>query len=290
MSKKHWEEYFNAIRQQNWEQAKTSLEHLCDIEQNNPQVHLKLGDIHQRIGNTPQAITAYHRSAWILKNQGFIQKALALYKIILRLDSYNDEALKLSKELMIQIESSKKQKTAAPYFEGRFEEEKPEAEVGLPLGLEEEKAEQEAGKRDEETIYIPSLFTSLPPDEMIEIIRKIPLRAYSSAQVIIEEGDSGDSLYLIKSGSAQVITHILGREIELAILSPGDVFGEIAFLTGRPRTASVIALEKIEVMELDKVLLEEIFERYPDILIKMHDFYYSRVQDTLEKVKSKLKK
>lgn len=354
MSKNYWEVYFNAIKQQDWEQAETSLQHLNNIEAENPQVKLKLGDIYQRMGKTANAISAYHESAWILKKKGFIQKALALYKIILRLDSYNEEALKLSKELMIEIEGAKKQKTSSPYFEACFEEEKPQEETGLPLGLEEEveqKTEEEVSisagfakeaheqitdkpyleedlvertsisekpsaqehpseiperkeqemqpeavtpeigrGREEDTIYIPSLFASLPPDEIIHLVEKIIPYIYEPGQIIIEEGDSGDSIFLIKSGCARVVAHIFGKEIELAILSPGDVFGEVAFLTGRPRTASVIASDMIEVLEFNKLLLEDIFERYPDGLRKLHDFYECRVQDTVEKVKSKIKK
>jgi tetratricopeptide (TPR) repeat protein len=277
MSNKHWEAYFNAIRQQDLEKAKTSLEHLCDMEQDNPQVYLKLGDIHQKIGTAPQAIAAYHKSAWILRKQGYIQKALALYKVILRLDSYNEEALKLSKQLMIELEGLKKPKTATPYLKGHFEGKKPEAA-----------AQEISQEKKEKPIHIPSLFACVPPDEIIQLIKKIPLQEYSPGQVIIEEGDSGDSLFLITSGSAKVIAHILGKEMELATLSPGDVFGEVAFLTGRSRTASVVVLDQLEVIELNRVFLEGILETYPDVLKMMNDIYHSHAQDTIEKVKSKL--
>ena len=284
MSKQYWETYFNAIRQQNWESAKAALEHLCNTEPDNPQVQLKLGDIYQRLGYTTEAIASYHKSAWALKNQGFIQKALALYKIILRLDSFNVEALKSSKELMIDISSKKNPKTAptfseAPVHEGKREE----AEAGFPVGLE----ETEAGGL---SFLLPPLFESLPQDEIKHIIEKTQLQSFPAGQTIIEEGDSGDSIFLIRSGSTKVFSHILGKEIELAILSAGDVFGEVAFLTGRPRTASVVALDKTEALEFNKLLLEEIFEKYPDVLKKLHDFYQCRVQDTVKKVKTNLKK
>ncbi len=113
---------------------------------------------------------------------------------------------------------------------------------------------------------------------------------FSAGQIILEEGDSGDLIFCIKSGCAKVVAHILGKEIELATLSPGDVFGEVAFLTGRPRTASVIALDKLEVIEFKKFLLEEMFERYPSTLEKLHDFYHCRVEDTLRRVKDEMKK
>jgi len=338
MSKKYWETYFTAIKKQDWEQARSSLEHLSNIEQDNPQVQLKLGDIHQRLGDHIHAITSYHQSAWILTKQGFMQKALALYKIILRLDPYNTEAINRTKELMMDLESLKKQSSTILSFKTEFEEkveQQVEAEVGLPLGIDEE-AEQKievkpsviiedfiertsyaeeplvtthsAELHEQEEVVIqqktelsdvlrsedscshfPSLFASLPEDEIKQLIDRVEPQLFSPGQMILEEGDSGDSIFFIKSGHARVVSHILGKELELATLSAGDVFGEVAFLTGRPRTASVIALDRLEVIEFKKFLLEEIFEKYPDVLKKLDDFYQCRVQDTLKKVKSKIK-
>jgi hypothetical protein len=354
MGKNYWEMYFGSVRQEDWAGAKGALEHLTSLERNNPQVHLKLGDIYQRMGKSPHAIASYHQSAWLLKNKGFIQKALALYKIILRLDSENDEALKLSKELMIELESAKAAKSATPGLGAQIIkesfEEKQEVETGMPLGLEEEgesgageeqlgmetphplelptKPEQEievgpsapaddfiertayteetnevtsspeiqepeavegSGSEKDISFDLPSLFSSLPREEAQSLFGNITPQLYPAGQTIIEEGDSGDSIYIIQSGQARVVTHILGKEIELAILSPGDVFGEVAFLTGRPRTASVIALYDVGVREIDKFLLQEIIEAYPETVRKIHDFYQCRVQDTVEKVKSRIK-
>ncbi len=142
----------------------------------------------------------------------------------------------------------------------------------------------------ESVTKIPSIFASLPPDEIIQIMNRIEPQTYSPGQIILEEGDSGDSIYFINKGHAKVVAHMLGKEIELATLSAGDIFGEVAFLTGRPRTASIIAVDKIEVFELNKFILDEVFEKYPDILKKLDDFYQCRVQNTLQKVKSQIKK
>ena len=199
MGKNYWEMYFGSVRQEDWAGAKGALEHLTSLERNNPQVHLKLGDIYQRMGKSPHAIASYHQSAWLLKNKGFIQKALALYKIILRLDPENDEALKLSKELMIELESAKAAKSATPGLGAQIIkesfEEKQEVETGMPLGLEEEggsgageaqpgmetphplelpekpapeeepEAAEISGSEEDITCALPSLFSPLPRGE-----------------------------------------------------------------------------------------------------------------------------
>ncbi|MDO9289085.1 MAG: cyclic nucleotide-binding domain-containing protein [Thermodesulfovibrionales bacterium] len=408
MAKKYWETYFDALRKQDWEKAMQSLNSILKDEPKNSQVHLKIGDIFQKAGDMSNAIAAYHQSAWLLVNEGFLQKALAIYKIIMRLDPENAEAINKSKDLLMELESSRMKPAPAPPSFEPIVEEKPEQmvvsgfepsfETGFEPGVEqdvgveppagiadfpevpsfegtteagagreldfpvepgfeaetqkdieaeasekiddlfkapsfESEAEPSAVKMDdfftgtsfdeeplggvpspetqepaefegqtepaasdvflngeEPVSRIPEFLSSLPEDEAIELVGSIKSQLFSPGQRIIEEGDSGDSIFLIKSGQADVVAHILGKEIELATLSVGDVFGEVAFLTGRPRTASVIAIDKLEVIEFDRVILEEMFEKYPDILKKIQDFYQSHVQDTIQKVKGRIKK
>lgn len=369
MGKKYWETYFDALRNQDWEKALQSLNSTLKDEPKNSQVHLKIGDIFQKAGDMSNAIAAYHQSAWLLVNEGFLQKALAIYKIIMRLDPENAEAINKSKDLLMELESSRMKPAPAPPSFEPIVEEKPEQlvvsgfepsfetgfepgveqvvdstlrDVGVesPAGIEdfpevpsfESEAESSAVKTDdffagtsfneeplggmpssetqehsefegqtepvasdvflsgeEPVSRIPEFLSSLPEDEARELVGSIKSQLFSPGQRVIEEGDSGDSIFLIKSGQADVVAHILGKEIELATLSNGDVFGEVAFLTGRPRTASVIAIDKLEVIEFDRFILEEMFEKYPDILKKIQDFYQSHVQDTIQKVKGRIK-
>ncbi|MFA4830153.1 MAG: cyclic nucleotide-binding domain-containing protein, partial [Thermodesulfovibrionales bacterium] len=358
-------------------------------------------------GDMSNAIAAYHQSAWLLVNEGFLQKALAIYKIIMRLDPENAEAINKSKDLLMELESSRMKPAPPPSFEPIVEEKpeqlvvsgfEPSFETGFEPGAEQDVGveppagiadfpevpsfegtteagagggldfpvepgfeaetqkdiEAEASEKiddlfkapsfeseaepspekmddfftgtsfDEEPLggvpspetqepaefegqtepaasdvflngeepvsRIPEFLSSLPEDEARELVGSIKSQLFSPGQRIIEEGDSGDSIFLIKSGQADVVAHILGKEIELATLSVGDVFGEVAFLTGRPRTASVIAIDKLEIIEFDRFILEEMFEKYPDILKKIQDFYQSHVQDTIQKVKGRIKK
>lgn len=63
------------------------------------------------------------------------------------------------------------------------------------------------------------------------------MRRFSSGEKVIEEGDTGESVYIIRNGNAAVFGHFLGKKVRLSTLSAGDFFGEVAFLTGRTRTA-----------------------------------------------------
>ena len=599
-TKKNWEEYFNALKNQDWETAKTALQKISRLEKDSPQVFLKLGDIYQRTGETAKAISSYHQSADFQRSQGFSQKAIALYKIILRLDPDNQEAISKSEESIMEIEAAKSSYSLPPIseipleepgiiieepsapspvfteepvaaeetlvlepsapeeeqaggmewleptsvpaeepvveeitgkeedvlegpsgeadwsemtteqqgveeetlvlepsaseeepaggmewlettsvsteepvaaeetlvlepsapeeepaggmewleqtsvsaegtgageeisgtepgilevpseeadwselttevpgaveetietepgilegpsgeadwseltseppeglgvgeeIEEKFEiehgiaaekpaeevdwsdlgpisseepvagEEIPETEPGIPAEGPAEEVDwsdltsvsaEKPGAETETTVpqapvypeepqgdmdwigtmpaisseelpedmkelaiplserewisTIPELFSDMSEEEFRNILVEFNIRTFSDKEKVIEEGDSGDSMYIIKSGKAKVVAHLLGKEIELAILQEGDMCGEVAFLTGRPRTASIIADGPVEVYEVSRVQLESIIDRNPEILGRLESFYESHVQDTIKKV------
>ncbi len=80
---------------------------------------------------------------------------------------------------------------------------------------------------------------------------------FSEGQVIIEQDDDGDFAYLIQSGRVQVYAEKDGTIVDLAVLGPGDIFGETTMLFGEPRTASVKALDDATVIILTRQLIDE---------------------------------
>jgi hypothetical protein len=82
--------------------------------------------------------------------------------------------------------------------------------------------------------------------------------------IVVSEGDTGDSLFLIASGSVRILVvggH--GRALEIRRLDVGDFFGEVAALSGRPRTATVVATTDCELLEVDHWALERLVEARP---------------------------
>ena len=89
-------------------------------------------------------------------------------------------------------------------------------------------------------------------------------RAVPAGGLVFSEGDPGDSLFLIASGSVRVLVvggH--GRPLEIRRLDPGDFFGEVAALSGRPRSATVVAVADCELLEIDHWALEILLEARP---------------------------
>ena len=84
------------------------------------------------------------------------------------------------------------------------------------------------------------LFSGVPVELLGKLERYLELVTYDRDDVVFREGDPGDALYIVQSGEVAVLlVSSDGRELELAKLSGGNVFGELALLDGAPRSAEV---------------------------------------------------
>jgi hypothetical protein len=278
MAKNNWETYFNAVRKEDWKAAKNILQLISKQDKNNPQTFTKIGDVCRRTGDKTDAIAAYTRAAQLLRAKGFAQKALATYKIALRLEPGNPEVIQRAELLMVELDAARRAPRIPALISAKPQtatEDLTEAvkELFTPLSERQERSK-------------PEILRDLPEAMITSFMNDLTIRKYSDRQKIIEEGDSGDSMFIIRSGKTSVVTHILGREIELAVLDEGDVFGEVGFLTGRPRTAAVIAVGPVEVYEISRLDIEKLLETNPEIIARIEDFYETRVRDTIRKLKS----
>ncbi|MGE3774557.1 MAG: cyclic nucleotide-binding domain-containing protein, partial [Gammaproteobacteria bacterium] len=81
----------------------------------------------------------------------------------------------------------------------------------------------------------------VPEDELIEVGHTASIRQFAPGEALFKEGEPGDSLHLIRSGSVTIAHEVGGREIVTAYLPSGHYVGELALLTDSPRTATVRA-------------------------------------------------
>ena len=99
-------------------------------------------------------------------------------------------------------------------------------------------------------------------DRSIEIISGIVRdETFPQGTVLVREGDPGDSLIVVKRGSATVDQ----AGATLRKLGAGDFLGEIALIDGRPRTATVTADEPIEALVIDRSGFARLMEEFPVI-------------------------
>ena len=73
-------------------------------------------------------------------------------------------------------------------------------------------------------------------------------------------------MFIILSGNARVLLNKDGKDIKLGLLSPGDTFGEFSLLTGDKRSATVMAINHLECLEISKDALKIIIDKNSDLI------------------------
>ena len=136
------------------------------------------------------------------------------------------------------------------------------------------------------------LFEVLNDAEREAIVREMEVETHDEGSVIINEGDPGTSMYIIASGEVKVYTRGTGNAgtLYLARLGEGDFFGEVSVLTGKPRTATITASQRTELLRLDREKLDGVLSKYPGIRKVLDDFYKKRAKHTVEAMIETLKK
>ncbi len=105
-------------------------------------------------------------------------------------------------------------------------------------------------------------------------------REFLPQTVIVREGSAGDSAYLVLTGRVAVLRKdpSSGVEFQLTELGPGQMFGEMALLTGRPRTASVVAIEATACALLTRAAFEQVMRAEPDLALSMMRVLATRLE------------
>ena len=122
------------------------------------------------------------------------------------------------------------------------------------------------------------LFDDLSQEAFVELVNKVAYHRHVPGQLIIKEGDPGRSFYVIVEGKVRI--YKVGpdeKEITLAHLGEGAFFGEMALLSGAPRTANVVAEEDTEILEVTDVVLRDLAEKYPQVVNSLKNFYRQRL-------------
>ncbi|HEX8702266.1 MAG TPA: cyclic nucleotide-binding domain-containing protein [Myxococcaceae bacterium] len=122
------------------------------------------------------------------------------------------------------------------------------------------------------------LFSDLPRDAFIELFERCPLRRFSQGQRVFEQGSHGDAFYVICEGSVRVFREDSGRRKEIATLSSGAFFGEMALLSGAARMAAVeSASEDTQLLEISATVLSELSRQHPQVAKALKKFCRERL-------------
>ena len=212
---------------------------------------VRKAECHERLGQTDPAVAALEKAVQLYTEDGFLARAIALQKKIAALKPGTAEHIS-------QI---------------------------IAVGVQERRREKAWQLK-----AIPSLFADFDLEELNEIIPRMDAQAFAEGEAIFHEGDAGTTLQCITSGRVAVSCKAPdGRDVFLQELGPGDFFGEVGFLTGKPRTATVKALTPTEILVIPKERMDEIITRYPHVQKVMDDFRRRRSQDTVNTLIRRIK-
>ena len=123
------------------------------------------------------------------------------------------------------------------------------------------------------------IFAPLTKDFVDHLRDRVELLRFSPGQVICRQGDTADSFYLIRIGFVKVSEEKLGGELVLAYLARGGYFGEIALLTGSPRTATCTALDHVEVVRISAEDFQLMLDKFPDIRHSLEATAHARLEE-----------
>ena len=125
------------------------------------------------------------------------------------------------------------------------------------------------------------LFSALSPQELDEIIGFAIERRYRRGQTIFQKDDTGSSLMAVLRGRVHITAESAdGREIILNVINPADVFGEIALLDGKPRSAAATAVEDTHLLVVERNRFVPHVAKNPELAQRLLEVLCDRLRRT----------
>ena len=152
---------------------------------------------------------------------------------------------------------------------------------GRPLSPE----EQAAIERDMEAIVLGShLFKSLAEAGRRDLVESGFVMRFSAGDVVLRQGDLGDTMFLVLDGVVRVETETPGGVVQLAELKRGACLGEVSVLTRGPRTATVTAVTELTTVSFARHRIERLLAQHPRVRELLEALVAGRARDAVDKI------
>lgn len=109
-------------------------------------------------------------------------------------------------------------------------------------------------------------------------------KTYKNGEVIIRQGEPGNSMYVIQSGEVRILKDKNGNEIQIAVRKSGDFFGEMALFSREMRSATVKAFGEVRVLTVDKKNLLKSIQKDPSLAFRIIETLSKRIRDLSEEI------
>ncbi|MFT3692676.1 MAG: cyclic nucleotide-binding domain-containing protein [Kofleriaceae bacterium] len=239
----------------------------------------RVGETYRRMGDVAAAVSAFERAVDKYAHDGLLVQAIAVCKLILQLDANRTATATRLAELATPQPAEARTRTKRPTIGALIKEPIVERtkRVTLPPGaaldaiplamvvpdshrvssgvavLDFDEVEIEVVDPRRMALLKTPIFAALPTDTLEAVIEHLDLKELYNGEELFHEGDRGTTMYVISEGEVEVTA--AGQP--LASLHAGEFFGEIALVTDLPRSATVRAKGKVELLSLDRAALVE---------------------------------
>ncbi len=113
-----------------------------------------------------------------------------------------------------------------------------------------------------------SIFVEFTDEELEEFLELLDLVEAKKGEIIVKQDDLGECMYILVEGSARVLHHRAGRDVNLATLKPGDFFGELALVDAGVRSADVEAADECTLLRITQAAISAAAGVYPTAAFK----------------------
>lgn len=221
--------------------------------------YVKVAEMHEKLGDTPAAVAIYLDAAKEYANQGFVVQAIAINKIILRLDPSQTQVRDHLKQLSSDRGEDWALTTVGPHakFNGGAE-----------------------GKLDKSKLSLERtpLLSGLSGDKLDAFIDSLELKHIKAGEHIYNVGDAGNHLYLIGMGQVRLEAPDATDQYKVfSRLLEGDFFGEQAFMSRSACVEAAVADAECSLLMVDRQTFDKWVASSPSIRSVVEDFYRQRV-------------
>ncbi len=228
-------------------------------EPNDLRIYTKVAEMKEKTGDIRGAIQAYTAIANAYAVDSFVVQAIAINKLILRLDPEQTAI----KQKLRHLSTERGEDWAISTI------------ISNDISQHYTQDSKESAKHSFERT---PLLSGLTGQELDDFIDSLELKEMKTGEIIYSENEPGDSLYMIAMGSVHLETqNVRGNKQIFSELGEGDFFGELAFMSKKPHVDSAIAETEGSLLLIHRKVFDEWIQKYPSIHETVEDFYRRRV-------------
>ncbi len=236
-----------------WRESLSCFAGVAEVAPLHFKTRFRIADCLLNLGHRAEALEVYKAIAWHSIKAGYPLLGLVAIKMILLLDPAYEDVLMILAELY-SSDSDRVDRhidgPAVPALPNKTVEPVPADDKLVGVAVDRAMEAQRVTEFPDVLPPIP-LFSYLDEDAFVRVLDKLKLRRYSSEELIIRQGERGDSFFILADGDVWVKKDLEeDGGVTLAHLHRRAVFGEMALISDEPRQAAVVAGGDADVLEL----------------------------------------